>query len=672
MGGGRKSFRSLLFVGAMSLPAFGAIGDGQVVTVPGLEEDDFRQIGEQGFGDSANSYAWGMAYFKGKLYVGTNRNFLCMTAGRSSTGFFGNPEIPLTCAPDLLDMDLRARIYAYDPAADIVEEVWRSPTFSTLLSDGTRVDVPRAVGYRTIVGFVEKDGTEAMYVGSFVATSLPSNGAEILRSVDGRRFEPVSVDVPAGVRFSSFRSLTVYNGRLIVIGNSPDPLAPGLLELDESNGRAFRGIADGSLDDPVNAGAFELAVFAGYLYVGTTAAQEGFQLLKSQLSGPPPYTFEKVLVDGAYRGIKSQSVVSLTPFKDHLYLGTGVYFGSRGLVPGFRPSPAELLRVKADDTWEIICGDERTTPDGYKAPITGKPAGFGNYLTGYFWRMIEHDGVLYVGTFDNSVLAQFSSDIKIDELQEGVAIPPHLAFLAPLVDYFGPEEIADVISAVEGGFDLWRTADGVQYYPVSITGFHDSFSYGVRNLESTPYGLFLGTANPFLGMRVFLGQPPGTDTDGDSFPDAADNCPGFWNLSQSDRDGDGIGNACDQDADGDCILDTAFNVTAGLSESEDLDNDDLLNGCDDDDDGDGVLDGQDNCLTVSNFDQSDADGDGIGDACAPTPTASVPLPLDAETQQQAQDLPAKITLPGACGATASLLFWLPVVGLFGLRAKRRR
>jgi MYXO-CTERM domain-containing protein len=37
--------------------------------------------------------------------------------------------------------------------------------------------------------------------------------------------------------------------------------------------------------------------------------------------------------------------------------------------------------------------------------------------------------------------------------------------------------------------------------------------------------------------------------------DATDNCPSNSNVAQGDRDGDGLGDVCDQDADGDAILD---------------------------------------------------------------------------------------------------------------------
>jgi hypothetical protein len=74
------------------------------------------------------------------------------------------------------------------------------------------------------------------------------------------------------------------------------------------------------------------------------------------------------------------------------------------------------------------------------------------------------------------------------------------------------------------------------------------------------------------------------DLDNDGVPDDADNCPATPNPNQSDVDGDGVGDACD------------------------------------DSDTDGVFDDVDNCRTAANPLQGDADGDGEGDACEPPPT----------------------------------------------------
>lgn len=83
------------------------------------------------------------------------------------------------------------------------------------------------------------------------------------------------------------------------------------------------------------------------------------------------------------------------------------------------------------------------------------------------------------------------------------------------------------------------------------------------------------------------------DTDGDTVPDASDNCPTVSNPNQADTDADGVGDACD-------------NCPVANSDQADTD-------------ADGVGDACDNCVTVANSSQVDADGDGIGDACDSTP-----------------------------------------------------
>jgi hypothetical protein len=51
------------------------------------------------------------------------------------------------------------------------------------------------------------------------------------------------------------------------------------------------------------------------------------------------------------------------------------------------------------------------------------------------------------------------------------------------------------------GCHVWRSADGETWLPVTHVGFDNEYNYGVRNIVSTPVGLFLAIANPF-GPRV--------------------------------------------------------------------------------------------------------------------------------------------------------------------------
>jgi MPBQ/MSBQ methyltransferase len=95
--------------------------------------------------------------------------------------------------------------------------------------------------------------------------------------------------------------------------------------------------------------------------------------------------------------------------------------------------------------------------------------------------MVVHNGWLYASTFNSCVFLTYTSEERWP--QE----------LRDLVRSRGRENlIADF-----GGFDLWRTRDGVNWVPVTRSGFGNRYNYGGRTLVSTQQGLFLGTANPF-------------------------------------------------------------------------------------------------------------------------------------------------------------------------------
>ncbi len=92
-----------------------------------------RNIARFGFGDHHNDYAWSMAWFNGKLYVGTSRSELCVEAATIdfyNPGYYRSPPDGFPeadCPPDKYAMDLRAEIWQYTPETGAWKRVYQSP-----------------------------------------------------------------------------------------------------------------------------------------------------------------------------------------------------------------------------------------------------------------------------------------------------------------------------------------------------------------------------------------------------------------------------------------------------------------------------------------------------------------------------------------------------------------
>jgi hypothetical protein len=484
----RRWFSRFAVIAAVSIvlapPAFG-----QVI-----------QTNVHGFGDRQNSYAWSMAWFNGKLYVGTARNQVCV---EHAILFFYFPElVPLLtpysdpavpCPLDYNNLDgsegaltwsLQAEIWQYTPGIADPLLAWKRVFQSPADLDNPQVPgkkVARDIGFRDMVEFKEPNGKTALYVAGVSAKEfhpgLPL--PRILRSEDGEHWAPIPQDpgtVMGTLLFSdlpavTFRSMKVFDKRLFVTASQGLTGDGYILESsDPSKGNnAFKLASNPSIVDTMH--VFEMEVFNGQLYAGTGSLDTGYAVYRTtaKAKGSNPYVWEKVLGDGAGRGKTITSVVSMHPFKGRLYVGSSGW--NQTELPA-----SELIRISPTNQWDVVVGKPRTYGTELKSPISGIPDSFGNLFNFHFWRMQEDHGVLSLTTNDGS-----------------------LGFNSPLLDPYIHDEY---------GFDMYATNDGVFWTRLTRNGFDSPTDFGGRTMASTKVGLFIGTANHQLGTAVLLGNFP--------------------------------------------------------------------------------------------------------------------------------------------------------------------
>jgi hypothetical protein len=448
----------------------------------GLRASDFTCIAANGFGDPQNSYAHSMAEFNGHVYVGTSRHILALLKLFPPADAASMDPWPVKVPQSVEQLDLRAQIWRRHAESRAWEPVHTSPE---IVGRNGR-PVPRDLGYRGMAVFRgESDPAPALYV-SCLSSVARGSGARILRSEDGATFEPVGAPGLGNPSVSTFRSLVAFDNHLYVAPAGEGTTwnvtrAPTILRSADPVRREWTQACPAGFGDPTNDGIFELEVFHDHLYAGTFNHSLGYQIWKTPATGEAPCRWTKVLERGGYRGSLNEMAMSMCAFNGALYVGSGLQNGGYDRTYRIGPAAGELIRIHPDDTWDLVAGMARDTPQGRKSPLSGLGPGFDNFFNGYIWRMVVHDSWLYIGTFDWSVFLLYAQRRRM------------LPWLQKHVDEHGAREIVQQ----QGGFDLWRSRDGITWSPVTLNGFGNAYNYGVRTLLSSRHGLFVGTANPF-------------------------------------------------------------------------------------------------------------------------------------------------------------------------------
>ncbi|GAB4154245.1 MAG: hypothetical protein Fur0021_20670 [Candidatus Promineifilaceae bacterium] len=433
-----------------------------------LTAADFVQINEAGFGERWNTWLWSMIWWNGRLYAGTNRAYPCVEYFNihKVVPYFQrypprlDPDVD-SCTPSPYDLPLQAEIWCYTPETNKWQRVFQSPPDVPVPGQPGKT-IARDMGFRNMVLYTEPDGVEALYVAGVSTRAIDAllPPPRLLRSTDGQQFTEVPCEpgtVLGDVSGVAYRTITRYRDRFYVVAGVL--YGDGVLleaEHPAQGNNAFRQVS------PPGMRVFEMVPFNDYLYLGLRDPQYGYSVVKTKAEGSPPYQFETVVPPGCFRHFtRSGSVVCMAVFRGALYVGTD--------------APAELLRIFPDDSWELVCGRARRTPQGRKEPISGLGDGLGYALNRVFQRMQVYNDWLYISTVN------FSTKFRR---------------MSRLGRFFSER----------AGFGLYATADGVHFIPVTTDGFGDPCNYNARTLTPSPHGLFLGAINEYEGAKVYLAR----------------------------------------------------------------------------------------------------------------------------------------------------------------------
>ena len=465
-----------------------------------LSRGDFRQVMEGGFGDHTCRIAQAMAWFNGALYVGTGGRSLnpmgLSDAAMAKLGPFA--RIAMSRGGEAPG---GASIWRYAPDTGLWAKVFEAPIVTL---QGR--DVPRDRNIRASLVMTEADGQAALYFG----VSAMKGQVRLVRTLDGTRFTegPVSgFGLPEGADVPSIRTLIAADGWVY---SSPVGMIEGRGMLDDNMSaypmvfRARHPFADTwetvsapGFGDPDNLSVNEIATLDGWLYAGTLNIRTGAQLWRCPLDDMRADRWQRVFSEGAGLGPAASIVSAMLTFGNHLYVATGLQRQGKTGIDRYGPVGGELVRVAASGGWELVCGQNRITDQGWKRPVSGLSASFGMPMGRGIWQMAEHDGRIYAGGADWRMFQTYLP-------------PPTSRLPAGAVHLMRARH-----AAYHGGFPLWSSADGQSWSVVTPDGFDQNpETGGARFLQSAPGGLYLGTASTGKtaksgGLQVWFGAQDG-------------------------------------------------------------------------------------------------------------------------------------------------------------------
>ena len=438
-----------------------------------LSADRFTAVATEGLGRKSLGTAGSIAFFRDGIFVGTSctNPAVADDAPRIVRYDVKNGTWTTVYELPLIKSQPRLRVRERQSA----EESVPSGQHGRRRGGGTGeagAKIPRDAGYRSMCVFQGKsDQAPALYV-----STMSRTGAVLLRSEDGKSFEPVCEPGFGDASIYSFRSLVEWNGWLFAApaGTVSDghldrnlPPAPKIYASKDPLKGAWVEAAPPGFGDAANLAIYPVCPAFGRLYAGTANADLGCQIWQTEARGKPPFDWSPVILEGGGAYNKNFAVGAMAEFKNALYVGVGISGFGFEVAHEVGPSSAELWRIQPDGRWDLIAGQMRFSPYGLKVPLSLLGPGLGDFYNSMIVSLAAHDGVLYLGTFQ-----------------------------------WEPYRCLEIESAnIVGGYQLWASSDGENWSRVLEDGNGNPADLSVASLLSLKQGLFVGTSNQgrFLG-----------------------------------------------------------------------------------------------------------------------------------------------------------------------------
>ena len=219
-------------------------------------------------------------------------------------------------------------------------------------------------------------------------------------------------------------------------------------------------------------GIWDIIEYNGYLYVTVVTDKnidgkinkQGFAMYRGEKDEEGNFSWTQIIGDHGTSGldfgmgIDYSMSCNMWVFDDHLYLGTYndpmldlaeiPATGNFELLYNDLDHSIYLYRMDADENFEQI-GGKNDNPNFPEGPMGNLGAGLGNNANQYVWRYGDHNGELYIGTYDTSSLTYIFTQIT-----DGYVAEMEYEDISGRADVL-QDALLDVLNAQDNQYVVW-------------------------------------------------------------------------------------------------------------------------------------------------------------------------------------------------------------------------